>query len=534
MSKPRVYYFMVGGAGNEVTGSCTVLRIEYNDKIYYGLVDTGIVQGPNSFRNFNFPIEASKLDFVVLTHSHADHSGGLPMLKGFNGKLYATLDGFKQAKEILEDSALNHEQEAVEELGVPFEAYQRMCAELERLEKRGATNLERYKALSNEVKEIRSGALYLPDDVEEISKFFTPILPYQDVKIDDGIYIRTIPSTHQNGAVSVELYVGNYSEDSVNISFSGDVGPSDSFLYRNHEYTKNHLINFCVMESLHGLEEKKQTPEDAHEELTNIVLDGLKKGKTVIEVVFALDRSAITLYSNNRAKKERNVQFKSYFDSKLAVKELIHYQNAYNSKDNLWFKDLGPNPFSTEETIILGKYAAHMNVVRSSDPKVVITASAFGEGGRVLDYFDHYIQDENAIFIFLGWLSPECNSYKLLNAQKGEIIELHGTQNSHYVKHCETYQISGFSSHGYYPEFVEYIERFPNLKGLILNHAATETKEALRDKLKESYGFDICIPEMYDSMYRSFYTITSSDGIQELPVLEGYDVFKDVLINSVL
>lgn len=533
MSIPRIDFFMCGAAGDEVTGSGTLLRIEYHKKIVYGLIDAGIIQGKNYCRNFEFPVEGGKLDFVVLTHAHADHFAGLPMLKGFEGKIYATQSTINQGIEILEDAAHNHEQEAVEELGIPFEAYQRICSELERLEKRGATNLERYKALSNEVNEIRSGALYLPEDVEEIKKHFDAVLPYQDVMIAEGVYIRLIPSTHQNGAVSVELYVGDYGEDSVNVSFSGDIGPSDSFLYKNHSYTPNRLIKYCVMESLHGIEDKKQTPEDAHEELTKIVLDGIRRGKTVIEVVFALDRSAIALYSNNRAKQERNVTFKNYFDSRLAVKELIHYQNDYSSKNNVWFKDLGPKPFSTEETIILGKYAAHLNVVRSREPKVVITASAFGEGGRVLDYFDHYIQDENAIFVFLGWLSPECNSYKLLSAEKGKIVELHGLPSSHYVKHCETYQISGFSSHGYYPEFIEYIERFPCLNGVILNHAAMEVKESLREKLKESHDFDIRIPEMYDSCERSFYSLTAKE-MREIPPLEGYKIFEDVLKSSVI
>ena len=53
MSKPKIYLSMIGAAGDEVTGSGSLLRIECKDKTYYGLIDAGIVQGANDFRNFN-------------------------------------------------------------------------------------------------------------------------------------------------------------------------------------------------------------------------------------------------------------------------------------------------------------------------------------------------------------------------------------------------------------------------------------------------------------------------------------------------
>ena len=41
------------------------------------------------------------------------------------------------------------------------------------------------------------------------------------------------------------------------------------------------------------------------------------------------------------------------------------------------------------------------------------------------EYFEHYIQDENAIFIFTGWLSPDCASNILHSANKLDHIEIH-------------------------------------------------------------------------------------------------------------
>ncbi|MBF0914063.1 MBL fold metallo-hydrolase, partial [Candidatus Gracilibacteria bacterium] len=47
-----------------------------------------------------------KLDFVVLTHAHMDHSGKLPLLvkNGYNGPIYTTKLTGLQTREMLLDS----------------------------------------------------------------------------------------------------------------------------------------------------------------------------------------------------------------------------------------------------------------------------------------------------------------------------------------------------------------------------------------------------------------------------------------------
>ena len=77
MSKPKIYMTMLGAAGDEVTGSSTLLKIVYDKRTSYGLIDAGIVQGKSEIRNFSYPVLAENLDFVILTHAHADHKSHL-------------------------------------------------------------------------------------------------------------------------------------------------------------------------------------------------------------------------------------------------------------------------------------------------------------------------------------------------------------------------------------------------------------------------------------------------------------------------
>lgn len=526
MSKPKIYMTMLGAAGDEVTGSSTLLKIVCDKRTTYGLIDAGVVQGKSEIRNFSYPVSAEKLDFVILTHAHADHFLALPLLRGFRGKIYATTSTFNQGRELLNDAAFNYEREAAGYLGISFEAYRAMRSKLDELERRkNNSELDIYNQLVREIAEVEEYALYTLRDVETITRFFVSVPVYQDFILAHNVYARLIPATHQNGAVNVELYVGGFDEDSVNIAFSGDIGSKESLLYKKQNYKENPLIKYIVMESLHGLEERTQSYEAAFFELKKIVFEAQRKKKTLILAGFALDRSAMLLYAINKMIDDYGLSTTVYFDSPLAHRELKHYEADYACKKNYWFKDLGRAPFDTSEVIVTDRYDAHVGAVRDTEPKIIITASAFGEGGRILDYFDKYIQDDNAMFVFVSWLSEDCSSYILHNADRGSIIELHGM---HYVKKCETYQVQGFSAHGYLPEFIEFIERFPKVKGIFLNHANREVKRELRVKLAEEYDTDMYIPEMYDEDESNFYCMTA-DGVKELLTYDGYEVFRDVM-----
>lgn len=78
--------FFLGGAGT-VTGSKYLL--DHNGKRL--LVDCGLFQGYKQLRERNwdhFPVRPQRLDAIVLTHAHLDHSGYLPVLvkAGYRGR----------------------------------------------------------------------------------------------------------------------------------------------------------------------------------------------------------------------------------------------------------------------------------------------------------------------------------------------------------------------------------------------------------------------------------------------------------------
>lgn len=101
------------GAAQEVTGSCFLVQ---NESVRF-LVDCGMFQGGRGADAKNrrpFPFDPSKIDFVVVTHAHIDHSGLLPKLcrDGFNGPIYCTQATAELLGIMLRDSAHIHENDA--------------------------------------------------------------------------------------------------------------------------------------------------------------------------------------------------------------------------------------------------------------------------------------------------------------------------------------------------------------------------------------------------------------------------------------
>ena len=97
---------LYGAAGGEVTGSAYLLQTDRANV----LVDCGLFQGSKKLENSNRlprrgPLQ--RLDSVVLTHAHLDHTGRLPLLTRFDysGPIYATPASIALAELILKDSA---------------------------------------------------------------------------------------------------------------------------------------------------------------------------------------------------------------------------------------------------------------------------------------------------------------------------------------------------------------------------------------------------------------------------------------------
>src|SRR5260370_21902333 len=101
------------GAARTVTGSQHLIEVDGRQI----LLDCGLYQGKRDEafrRNRTLPFEANRIDFMILSHAHIDHSGNIPNLvkSGFKGDIYATFATRDLCGAMLLDSAHIQESDA--------------------------------------------------------------------------------------------------------------------------------------------------------------------------------------------------------------------------------------------------------------------------------------------------------------------------------------------------------------------------------------------------------------------------------------
>lgn len=489
----------IGAVGGHVTGSRSLLEIRRRDIVKYILIDYGTHQGEDEELNLTqkLPIPAEKLDTIIITHSHADHIGHVPELvkEGFEGKIMGSQETLDQGAEILMDSAILNAQLMRFRKGEIEKMDKLAKREMSRAKKKDVSRKEMSALLSfqEEIEEEKM-VPYLPEDAKETIQRFVPIPINEEYTICEGIYVKLIPISHINGSTIVEVYATHGAEKCA-VAFSCDIGRDNHPLYKEIVYEQEPDIDILVMESLHGFKEEDVTYKDTYEEQIKIFQKAYKKRKKVMLVVFAQDRSALKVAEINEMRRN-GYRFGCYFDTPLGMKLLFLYIKAYKTGNSAWFDYDKPYPFDIEHVNFARDYQEHMDFVRMKGPFIGIISSGMGYGGRVVDYFEHLIQDKDAIFVFPEFLPEDCPSKKLCNAAKGELVEMYGNT---YVKQCETIQLDGNSGHGYRKEKLKIINRYCNAKVIFLNHGDNESIEELYEELPNYTRAKIIVPAHNDS-----------------------------------
>ncbi|MGV8993629.1 MAG: MBL fold metallo-hydrolase RNA specificity domain-containing protein [Flavobacterium sp.] len=441
------------GAAGTVTGSKYL--IDTGDRKI--LVDCGLFQGIKELRMKNWeypPVTVKDIDIVLLTHGHMDHTGYLPRLvkQGFKGSILGTNPTLEIAKIILYDSAKIQEQEA------------------ERANKDG------YSSHSP------AEPLYDVEDVNKTVPHFKSVPQSQWIPLYEGIKVRFRYNGHILGATFIELDINGK-----RFVFSGDIGRiNDLLLYAPLKPKKADVL---FIESTYGGRFHQQEV-DAIPEIEKLVNETINRGGSLFVPSFSVERAQLLMFIFWKLMKENKIpKVQMIMDSPMGADVLELF---LRTKD--WHKlDYAECAEMCSYFTIVSSYQETMELVHDKKPKIVIAGSGMLTGGRMLNYLETQSENTNNTLLFVGYQAEGTRGRKLLEG--ADEIKVYGKWVPFKMQVVE---IEGLSAHADQAELLDWMKALKKKPGRIfIVHGEKEGAEALQKGIKETYGWDAEIPELY-------------------------------------
>ena len=438
------------GAAQTVTGSKYLLSIG-NKNI---LLDCGLFQGLKNLRQRNWedpPFDVAKIDAVVLTHAHIDHSGYLPVLmkRGYQGPVYCTEATRDLCSILLPDSGHLQEEEA---LFLTKHKYARHDPAL---------------------------PLYTREEAEQSVKLLDPVAFDTDIDLGDGIRFRYTPAGHILGAAWV-----TFMHEGFRVVFSGDVGRMVDAIM-NPPVPIEHA-DVLVCESTYG--DRLHPDEDPRDELATVISRTVQRGGTVVIPAFAVGRTQALLYLIADLKKSRMIpDVPVYLNSPLGI-----------DATDIFRQHAGEHRLSASECADMFRVAEFIRSEEASralnttgGPAIILAGSGMATGGRVVHHLRTLLPDPRNTVLLAGFQAPGTRGEALENG--ADEIKIFG---EFVPVRAEVVSLDSMSAHADYTELVEWLSKVkPAPKRVFLTHGEPKSADALRKHFDRAFGWNAEIPE---------------------------------------
>ncbi len=456
------------GAARTVTGSQHLLEINGRQL----LLDCGLYQGPRAealVRNRSFAFDPRRLEAVILSHAHIDHSGNLPSLAkaGFRGPIHATPATHELCEPMLRDSA------RIQQADVAF--YNKRAA------RRGQP--------------ADAEALYREEDAAAALALFRDQPLGRSWHVLPGVRATFFEAGHILGSAMVVLDIDEDGRRS-RLAFTGDLGRPGLPILRDPTLLDD--VDHVIMESTYGTRNHRP-PEEAATEFAAAAGETLGRGGKLIVPAFAVGRAQEIVYELHRLIRAGELPAVPVFvDSPLAVdvsavfrrhSELFDEETArllHDDGDVFGFRSLRYTR-SVEESKAI-------NQVRG--PAVIISASGMAETGRILHHLRNNLGNPHNTVLIVSWQAPHTLGRRL--ADGDEEVKIFGEW--HKVR-ARVVTINGMSAHAGRDFLLRWAAALkPRVRNVFLVHGEPESSAALQEALLAEGLPRVHVPEPHESV----------------------------------
>ncbi len=456
------------GAAGEVTGSCLLVQTEHARF----LVDCGMFQGGARGRDTAYArnrralaTDLGRLDFVLLTHAHIDHSGLLPRFAPHGPDIYCTKPTADLLGPMLKDSA--HIQA-----------------------RREHARQERERAGRGRPEEQRE-PLYSTDDVERMLTrvngvpYDVPLRPHPEVKV----CFRN--AAHIVGAAILEIELRDAGRTR-RLVVSGDLGEASPLLVRDR--TNIAEADVLVVESTYGDRNHRPIAE-TEEELVRTLHEVLhvRRGN-VIAPAFALGRTQEFLVLLYRLARAGRIDAPLVFvDSPLARTASEVTFRHLESLDTLAHEFCAAErarrlPFALRYTESVDD-SIFLNSVRGG--ALIIAASGMCEAGRIRHHLRHHLARRECGILFTGFQVVGTLGRRIVDGAR--TVRLFGED---IPVRASVHTLGGLSAHAGQDSLLEWLRGFDKEPGhVFVVHGEPAAASALADRATRELRWQPVIAE---------------------------------------
>ncbi|MDD3352841.1 MBL fold metallo-hydrolase [Zoogloea sp.] len=466
----RIHFF---GAAGEVTGSCTL--VEAGDVRF--LVDCGMYQGGAEAHSKNvhaldFGLDVRKLDFVLLTHAHIDHSGLLPRLAvmGFRGPVYATSATIDLLQVLLPDSAHIQEKEAEWHL-------------------------------RNQHRRGRHGRgipapLYTVTEAQKCLELLKPV-PYRTpVQAAGTVRVCFHDAGHILGSAWLEVDISGRKPRK--LVFSGDLGMRNRPLLEDPEPPPPRA-DLLLIESTYGDRLHRPLPETEEEIITAIGRTHACHGNLIIPS-FAVGRTQELIYLlAELVRQERLPPLKIYVDSPMAqaaTRITLCHPGLLDVQTHELTRWLETHPGKMKIEFVADVEASRaLNGVRSG--AIIISASGMCEAGRIKYHLRENLPRSECSVLITGFQAAGTLGRRLVDGAR--LVRIFGEQLS--VK-ARIYTVGGLSAHADQGDLLNWLGMFHEAPGhTCVVHGESAAASHFTDAIRQRLGWkNVTLPLRGDTL----------------------------------
>jgi metallo-beta-lactamase family protein len=456
MENPSITFL---GATETVTGS-RFLVSSGEEQI---LIDCGLFQGSSEIQAKNrepFPIDATTIKAIVITHAHLDHSGYLPLLvrQGFSGNIITTKYTEPLIGVVLRDSAKLQEEDAY------------------------------YAAKEGYSSHKNPEPLYRMVDVEATLELIRSFPYRQEFEVAENFTVTFYPSGHILGSAFVVLEAQEKT-----ILFTSDMGRRNHPLLAPPDSPPLIECDAIVTESTYG----DRLHESASGEFAREINAAINRGGSIVIPAFAIDRTEVILMALRDLIDKREIpHVPIYVDSPMAVAALVEYRNAVREggigiREGVATTWANQDPFDpgTLTNVTTTEHSKSLNQI--NEPHIIISASGMATGGRVVHHLKRMLPDERNTVLLVGYQAQGSRGRALEDGLPR--IRIHGEWID--VK-ARIAKIESFSVHADSSELLTWLGKCAKPKKIFVVHGEREAEQTFKQKIQSVLGWNAIVPRM--------------------------------------